>query len=27
LKGTRVHVEDLLARSPNPADLVDLLQS
>jgi hypothetical protein len=27
LKGTREHVEDLLARSPNPADLVDLLQS
>jgi hypothetical protein len=27
LKGTRAHVEDLLARSPNPADLVDLLQS
>jgi proteasome accessory factor PafA2 len=27
LKGTRAHVEDLLARSPDPADLVDLLQS
>jgi hypothetical protein len=27
LKGTRAHVEGLLARSPDPADLVELLQS